>query len=48
MAGDPAFLANGKNLPVNPVPVDENEKDSASLLKFEPPLLSELKEVLDN
>jgi hypothetical protein len=48
MVGDLAFLANGKNLTVNPVPVDENEIDIASLLKFEPPLLSELKQVLDN
>ena len=44
MVGDPAFLVDGKNLTVNPVPVDEI--DIAGLCKIEPPLLNMLEEVL--
>jgi hypothetical protein len=48
MVRNPAFLFDAKNLTVNSVPVDEIEHVIAGLLKIEPPLLSELKEVLDN
>lgn len=47
---DPEFLADAKKtkLNVDPVPVDEIEKDIAGLFKIEPALLGKLKEILYN